>query len=95
MKNSSGVNIVMSRNTEVVLKDAKGAEKAIHRLPYGARLLVEDGQKVKPGDKMGEWDPFTVPIITEKDGVAHYFDLVENLSISEKVTENRISQNFS
>jgi DNA-directed RNA polymerase subunit beta' len=87
VKNSSGVNIVMGRNTEIVLKDAKGAEKAIHRLPYGARLLIEDGAKVKPGDKMAEWDPFTMPIITEKDGVAHYFDMVEGLSISEKMDE--------
>jgi len=87
VKNSEGVNIVMGRNTEIVLKDAKGAEKAIHRLPYGARLLIEDGAKVKPGDKMAEWDPFTIPIITEKDGVAHYFDMVEGVSISEKMDE--------
>jgi len=87
VKNSSGVNIVMGRNTEIVLKDAKGAEKAIHRVPYGARLLTTEGAKVKPGDKMAEWDPFTIPIITEKDGVAHYFDMVEGVSISEKMDE--------
>ena len=87
VKNSEGVNIVMGRNTELVLKDAKGAEKAIHRLPYGARLLVADGVSVKPGDKMAEWDPFTMPIITEKDGVAHYFDMVEGVPISEKMDE--------
>jgi DNA-directed RNA polymerase subunit beta' len=87
VKNSSGVTIVMGRNTEIVLKDAKGAEKAIHRVPYGARLLTTEGAKVKPGDKMAEWDPFTVPIITEKDGVAHYFDMIQGVSISEKVDE--------
>jgi DNA-directed RNA polymerase subunit beta' len=87
VKNSSGINIVMGRNTEIVLKDAKGAEKAIHRLPYGSRLLVDVGTKVTPGTKMAEWDPFTLPIITEKDGVAHYFDLVEGVSISEKMDE--------
>ncbi|MFA7277214.1 MAG: DNA-directed RNA polymerase subunit beta' [Pseudobdellovibrionaceae bacterium] len=87
VKNSSGINIVMGRNTEVVLKDAKGAEKAIHRIPYGARLLIENGAKMTPGTKMAEWDPFTIPIITEKDGVAHYFDMIEGLSISEKMDE--------
>ena len=87
VKNSSGVNIVMGRNTEIVLKDAKGKEKATHRIPYGARLLVEDGAKVKAGDKMAEWDPYTIPVITEKDGVVHYFDLVEGLSITEDVDE--------
>jgi len=87
VKNSDGINIVMGRNTEIVLKDAKGKEKATHRIPYGARLLVEDGAKVTAGDKMAEWDPYTIPVITEKDGVVHYFDLVEGLSITEDVDE--------
>ncbi len=85
--NSAGVSIIMGRNTEIVLKDEKGKEKATHRVPYGARLLVEDGKKVKAGDKMAEWDPYTLPIITEKDGVAHYFDLVEGVSVTEQVDE--------
>ncbi len=87
VKNSEGAFIVMGRNTEIVLKDAKGNDRSIFRAPYGAKLLVKDKQKVKAGTKMADWDPFTVPIITEKDGIAHYFDLVENLSISEKVDE--------
>ncbi len=87
VKNSSGVNIVMGRNTEVVLLDNKGKEKATHRVPYGAKLLVENGAKVKAGDKMAEWDPYTLPVITEKDGVAHYFDLVEGVSIVDDTDE--------
>jgi DNA-directed RNA polymerase subunit beta' len=85
--NSEGVEIVMGRNLEIVLKDAKDNEKAAHRVPYGARLLTKTGAKVKAGDKMAEWDPYTIPIITEKDGVAHYFDLVENISVSDKTDE--------
>ena len=87
VKNSDGINIVMGRITEIVLKDAKGTEKAIHRAPYGSRLLVKTGDKVAAGTKLAEWDPFTVPVITEKDGVAHYFDLNPGLSMSEKVDE--------
>jgi DNA-directed RNA polymerase subunit beta' len=87
VKNSSGVSIVMSRNTELVLKDKKGADKATHRIPYGARLLVEDGEKVKAGQKMAEWDPYTLPILTEKDGTANFFDLVEGVSVTEKMDE--------
>ena len=87
VKNSSGVNIVMGRNTEIILKDGKGKERAAHRVPYGARLLVEDGIKVKTGDKLAEWDPFTMPIITEKDGVVKFADLVEGVSIAEKTDE--------
>jgi DNA-directed RNA polymerase subunit beta' len=87
VKNSSGSTIVMARNAELILKDKKGAEKATHRIPYGARLLVKDGEKVKPGQKMAEWDPYTLPIITEKDGSANFFDLVEGLSVTEKTDE--------
>ena len=87
VKNSEGIEIVMGRNTEIILVDGKGKERATHRVPYGARLLVDDGTKVKAGDKMADWDPFTMPIITEKDGVAKYFDLVEGVSVADQTDE--------
>ena len=87
VKNSDGVNIVMGRNTEIVLFDGQGKERVAHRVPYGARLLVENGAKVKAGDKMAEWDPYTLPIITEKDGIAKFYDLVEGVSVSERTDE--------
>ncbi|MDD9900343.1 MAG: DNA-directed RNA polymerase subunit beta' [Alphaproteobacteria bacterium] len=85
--NSEGVQIVMGRNTEVVLLDAKGRERANHRMPYGAKLLVANGDKIKRGTKLAEWDPYTVPIITEKDGTVLYGDLVEGLSIRDEMDE--------
>jgi DNA-directed RNA polymerase subunit beta' len=85
--NSGGVPVVMGRNTEIVLLDEAGREKARHRVPYGARLLVDDGAQVKRGDRLVEWDPYTIPIITEKEGVAHYVDLIEGLSVRETVDE--------
>jgi DNA-directed RNA polymerase subunit beta' len=84
--NSSGVPVVMGRNCEIVLF-SEGREKARHRVPYGARLLVDDGALVKPGDRLVEWDPYTIPIITEKEGIAHYVDLIEGLSVRETVDE--------
>jgi DNA-directed RNA polymerase subunit beta' len=87
VKNSDGIAIVMGRNTEVVVTDNKGQEKIAARLPYGSRLLVEEGASVKAGQKMAEWDPFTMPIITEKDGVAHYFDIIPGVSLTEAVDE--------
>ncbi len=87
LTNSEGILIVMGRNMEVALKDAKGNDRAVYRLQYGAKLLVKDKAKVKAGTRIVEWDPFTVPIITEKDGQAHYFDLVEGVSISEKMDD--------
>lgn len=54
---------------------------------YGAKLLVNDGDKIKRGAKLAEWDPYTVPIITEKDGSAVYGDLVDFVSIREEMDE--------
>jgi len=79
--------VVMSRNAELTLIDSQGRDRARHRLPYGARLLVKDKAKVERGDKIAEWDPYTLPIITEKEGIANYMDLVEGISMMEKVDE--------
>jgi DNA-directed RNA polymerase subunit beta' len=85
--NSAGVPVIMGRNCEIVLSDEAGREKARHRIPYGARLLADHGSKVKRGDRLAEWDPYTIPIITEKDGIAHYVDLIEGLSMREVLDE--------
>jgi DNA-directed RNA polymerase subunit beta' len=85
--NSVGAKIVMSRNCEIALLDVNGRERARHRVPYGAKLLVEEGSKTAKGTKLAEWDPYTLPIITETDGVAHFLDLVEGLSMREVVDE--------
>jgi DNA-directed RNA polymerase subunit beta' len=85
--NSSGVPVVMGRNTEMVLLDDVGREKARHRVPYGARLLSDDGVQVTRGDRLAEWDPYTIPIITETDGVAQYVDVIDGVSMREVVDE--------
>ena len=87
VKNSQGVQIIMSRNAVLTLVDQRGRDRARYRLPYGARLLVKDKVKVKVGDKIAEWDPYTLPIITEKEGVANYMDLIEGVSVMEKMDE--------
>ncbi|HEX6978578.1 MAG TPA: DNA-directed RNA polymerase subunit beta', partial [Alphaproteobacteria bacterium] len=85
--NSQNIPIVMGRNTEVVLVDENGRERARHRVPYGAKLLADEGAQVKKGQKLAEWDPYTLPIITEKEGIAHYVDLTEGVSMREIVDE--------
>ena len=85
--NSEGIPIVMGRYCEIILKDAKGRERARHKVPYGAKLLVAEGKPVKKGQRMAEWDPFTLPIITEVDGIVHFVDLVEGVSMRESVDE--------
>ena len=86
--NSKGENIVMSRYSEVSIQDSTHQERARYKLPYGARLLVDDGAHVKPGDKLADWDPYTLPIISEVTGIVHYVDLAEGLSMRESVDES-------
>jgi DNA-directed RNA polymerase subunit beta' len=85
--NSQGVPIVMSRNCELVVSDAQGRERARFRVPYGARLLADDGKTVTRGEKLAEWDPFTLPIITERGGVVEYADLIEGVTLVERTDE--------
>jgi DNA-directed RNA polymerase subunit beta' len=85
--NSSGAPIVMSRNCEIVLADDKGRERARFRVPYGARLLVDEGKAVKRAEKLAEWDPYTLPIITELAGQVEYLDLIEGITLVERMDE--------
>ncbi|MBX6376663.1 MAG: DNA-directed RNA polymerase subunit beta', partial [Acetobacteraceae bacterium] len=82
--NSQGVPVVMSRNCEIILLDAAGVERARFRVPYGARLLVEEGAQVTRGQKLAEWDPFTLPIITERAGTVEFADLIEGVTLFEE-----------
>ena len=85
--NSDGILVVMARNLELVLKDEIGRDRASHKVPYGARLLVDEGAAVTKGQRLAEWDPYTMPIITELDGRATYADLTEGVSVREVTDE--------
>ncbi|MEK6734534.1 MAG: DNA-directed RNA polymerase subunit beta' [Pseudomonadota bacterium] len=84
---SEGRKVVMSRSCEVILADDKGHEKARFKIPYGAKLNFNEGDVVKKGDRIAEWDPYTIPIITEKSGKVSYKDLMDAVSIRELVDE--------
>ncbi|MCJ8354246.1 DNA-directed RNA polymerase subunit beta' [Novacetimonas hansenii] len=87
VQNSQNVTIVMSRNCEILLTDDKGTERARYRVPYGARLLIEDGVEVTRGQKLAEWDPYTLPIITEQAGTVEYLDLIDSITLVERMDE--------
>ncbi|MDR1267467.1 MAG: DNA-directed RNA polymerase subunit beta' [Holosporales bacterium] len=84
---TSGRNVVMDRHTEVVLKDSRGRERASYTLPYGATLYVDEGDSVAKGKKLAEWDPYTVPLIAEQEGIIQFVDLVEGVSLQEAIDE--------
>jgi DNA-directed RNA polymerase subunit beta' len=90
----------LARNGEIAVIDAEGREREMHKVPYGTVLMLKDGDHVKIGNRIAEWDPFTLPIITEQSGVVKYQDLIEGITLEEQlddatgiaqrvVTENR------
>ena len=87
VKDCQGRLMVMGRNTILVVADQDGTERAVHRLPYGTHLRVDEGDKVKRGDRLAEWDPYTRPVLTEIDGIIDFEDLVEGVSVSERKDE--------
>jgi DNA-directed RNA polymerase subunit beta' len=87
MRNSDGGDIVMSRNLSVAVLDPDGTERAVHRIPYGARLKVADDTHITRGQRIAEWDPYTRPILTEVEGFVAFEDLTESQSMSETLDE--------
>ncbi len=87
LENASGEMIVMGRNMSLAIIDENGVERASHKLGYGTKVFLKDGAKVKRGDKLFEWDPYTLPIIAEKSGQARFVDLVSGLSVREDTDE--------
>src|SRR3979490_2409912 len=88
MKNADGEMIAMARNMVVAVLDPDGTERAVHRIQYGARMRVEDGDKIKRGQRIAEGDPYTRPALTEVEGVVGFEDLVESQSMSESLDES-------
>ncbi|HET6523755.1 DNA-directed RNA polymerase subunit beta' [Sphingopyxis sp.] len=82
-----GRRLALSRSGEIAIIDSEGRERATHKLPYGAQIMHKDGEKVKKGDRIAEWDPFTMPLITEKQGVVKYQDLADGKTLVEQVDE--------
>ncbi|WOC17138.1 DNA-directed RNA polymerase subunit beta' [Pseudochrobactrum sp. MP213Fo] len=88
VRNTDGNLVVMGRNMAVLIMDATGKERASHRITYGSRLFVDDGDAVKRGQRLAEWDPYTRPIVTEVEGVVEFEDMVDGLSVAENTDES-------
>jgi DNA-directed RNA polymerase subunit beta' len=88
MRNSDGELIAMARNMAVAVVDQDGTERAVHRIQYGARMKVDEGDKIKRGQRIAEWDPYTRPVLTEVEGTIAFEDLVEGQSMTESLDES-------
>jgi DNA-directed RNA polymerase subunit beta' len=87
VRNSQGQLITMGRNMAVVIVDEKGEERAVHRVTYGSTVFVDDGDAIRRGQRIAEWDPFTRPIMTEVAGKIGYEDLIDGVSVEETADE--------
>ncbi|WDI30981.1 DNA-directed RNA polymerase subunit beta' [Hyphococcus flavus] len=81
LKNSDGDLVVMGRNTLVKILDSDGKEHASYKVSYGAKLRAADGSKVTRGQRLADWDPYTMPILTELAGKIKFEDLQEGFSM--------------
>ena len=87
IENSSKENIVMGRNMEIVIQDDKGIELSSHKVSFGSKIYIKDGEDIKSGQKLFEWDPYTLPIIAENNGIAKFIDLVAGVSLREETDD--------
>ncbi|MEM6693916.1 MAG: DNA-directed RNA polymerase subunit beta', partial [Pseudomonadota bacterium] len=85
--NDAGEQIVIGRNMQMAIIDDTGTERASHKLGYGTKVFPKEGDSVARGDKLIEWDPYTLPIIAEKAGSARFVDLVAGISVREETDE--------
>jgi len=85
--NPRGQRIALSRSGEIAIVDMDGRERSTHRLPYGAQLMVDDGHIVSKGDRIAQWDPAFMPVITDKKGMVRFQDLIENRTVREESDE--------
>ncbi|MBS1175489.1 MAG: rpoC [Burkholderiaceae bacterium] len=85
--NNAGEQIVISRSGELVISDEHGRERERHKLPYGATLLQKDGDTIKAGTLLANWDPLTRPIITEYAGQVKFENVEEGVTVAKQVDE--------
>ena len=83
--NKSGKMTILSRNGEIAIVDNSGRERERFKLVYGSILNVKDGDAIKKGDVLAEWDPYSNPIIADVSGVPQFDNIEEGVTMSEQV----------
>ena len=87
VKHASGNYVAVSRSGELLVQDEQGRDRERYKISYGAVLSVHDGDKVKAGTVVAQWEPHTHPIITEVAGKVAFTDLVESVSVNKQTDD--------
>jgi len=85
VRNRDGDLVAMNRNGEISIVSETGRERERYVIVYGAKLKIDEKQKVEPGTLLAEWDPFTTPILTEVLGTTKFGDIIEGQTMQEKL----------
>jgi DNA-directed RNA polymerase subunit beta' len=87
IKRKDNTSVIINRNGQIAVQDEAGRIRESHPVIYGAIIKVEEGEYVKSGDLIAEWDPFTSPIITEASGKIKFGDIIEGETMKEQVDQ--------
>ena len=85
VENNLGVKIVMNRNAEISIKDELGRDRERYKVNYGAQIFVKEGEVAEAGMILAKWDAYTIPIVSEVGGVIKYGDVIEGITMQEKL----------
>src|SRR5690606_11888315 len=87
VQHSAGHLVAVSRSGEVSVLDGQGRERERYKLPYGAVINVKDGDEVKAGKTVANWDPHNHPIVSEVAGFVRFIDFIDGVTVIEKTDE--------
>ena len=87
VRNKEGEWVVMNRNAKIAIVDDSGREREKYPVVYGAKIKVKDGDRVDVGQKLVEWDPYSLTILTETGGKVAYGDILEGVTMKEEFDE--------
>lgn len=83
-----GTKLVINKDTEFIIVSGDSKNIAKYAIPFGSKIFFADGDAVKKGDFLAEWDPYNYSIIATQDGIVEFIDLIEGISLKEKVDES-------
>ncbi|MBN1827435.1 MAG: DNA-directed RNA polymerase subunit beta' [Candidatus Eisenbacteria bacterium] len=87
LKLPDGTHAAIGRHGEVEILDDEGRVRVKHRVPFGARLVVKDGEQVEEGQVIFEWDPYSTPIISERKGRVKFLDIIDEVTVREELDD--------
>jgi len=87
VKNRDGRLVAMNRNGFLIVLDENNREREKYQITYGATLMIKEGEKIKEGQRLAEWDPYNIPILTEVGGKIKFGDIIEGVTMREQVDE--------